>query len=80
MKPLLPLAMALAAAAMTYGALSLCGNEPFRERFGPFVGCDRYPDCGYIKREGPQPPPPLNGFARGAGCGPSRMRTRPRIR
>ncbi|TME10914.1 MAG: type I DNA topoisomerase [Chloroflexi bacterium] len=28
-------------------------------RFGPFVGCDRYPDCGYIKREGPQPPPPL---------------------
>ena len=30
-----------------------------RGRFGPFVGCDRYPDCGYIKREGPQPPPPL---------------------
>jgi DNA topoisomerase-1 len=28
-------------------------------RFGPFVGCDRYPDCGYIKREGPEPPPPL---------------------
>ena len=26
-------------------------------RFGPFVGCDRYPDCGYIKREGPEPPP-----------------------
>jgi DNA topoisomerase-1 len=32
-----------------------------RGRFGPFVGCDRYPDCGYIKREGPEPPPPL-GF------------------
>lgn len=30
-----------------------------RGRFGPFVGCDRYPDCGYIKREGPEPPPPL---------------------
>ena len=30
-----------------------------RGRFGPFVGCDRYPDCGYIKREGPPPPPPL---------------------
>jgi ssDNA-binding Zn-finger/Zn-ribbon topoisomerase 1 len=30
-----------------------------RGRFGPFVGCDRYPACGYIKREGPQPPPPL---------------------
>ncbi|MDN5870827.1 MAG: aminotransferase class III-fold pyridoxal phosphate-dependent enzyme [Nitrococcus sp.] len=23
---------------LTYGALSLCGDEPFRERFGPFVG------------------------------------------
>jgi ssDNA-binding Zn-finger/Zn-ribbon topoisomerase 1 len=30
-----------------------------RGRFGPFVGCDRYPDCGYIKREGPPPPAPL---------------------
>jgi DNA topoisomerase-1 len=30
-----------------------------RGKFGPFVGCDRYPDCGYIKREGPEPPPPL---------------------
>ncbi|HEX3266255.1 MAG TPA: type I DNA topoisomerase [Candidatus Limnocylindrales bacterium] len=30
-----------------------------RGRFGPFLGCDRYPDCGYIKREGPPPPPPL---------------------
>jgi DNA topoisomerase-1 len=28
-------------------------------RFGPFVGCNRYPECGYIKREGPEPPPPL---------------------
>ena len=30
-----------------------------RGRFGPFVGCDRYPDCDYIRREGPEPPPPL---------------------
>jgi DNA topoisomerase I len=30
-----------------------------RGRYGPFVGCDRYPACGYIKREGPPPPPPL---------------------
>jgi DNA topoisomerase-1 len=28
-------------------------------RFGPFVGCSRYPDCTYIKREGPPPPDPL---------------------
>jgi DNA topoisomerase-1 len=30
-----------------------------RGRFGPFVGCDRYPDCTYIRKEGPPPPPPL---------------------
>jgi DNA topoisomerase-1 len=30
-----------------------------RGRFGPFVGCDRYPDCGYIRRDGPQPPAAL---------------------
>jgi DNA topoisomerase-1 len=28
-------------------------------RFGPFVGCSRYPDCNYIKKEGPPPPEPL---------------------
>ena len=28
-------------------------------RFGPFVGCSRYPDCDYIKQEGPPPPDPL---------------------
>jgi ssDNA-binding Zn-finger/Zn-ribbon topoisomerase 1 len=28
-------------------------------RFGPFVGCSRYPECTYIKREGPPPPDPL---------------------
>jgi DNA topoisomerase I len=30
-----------------------------RGRFGPFVGCSRYPDCDYIKKDGPPPPPPL---------------------
>ena len=30
-----------------------------RGRFGAFVGCDRYPDCNYIKREGPEPPAQL---------------------
>ncbi len=30
-----------------------------RGRFGPFVGCDRYPDCGYIRRDGPGPPAQL---------------------
>jgi len=30
-----------------------------RGRFGPFVGCARYPDCDYIKREGPPPPDQL---------------------
>jgi DNA topoisomerase-1 len=30
-----------------------------RGRFGPFMGCSRYPDCNYIKKDGPPPPPPL---------------------
>jgi DNA topoisomerase-1 len=30
-----------------------------RGRFGPFMGCSRYPACDYIKREGPPPPDPL---------------------
>ncbi|HEY3165202.1 MAG TPA: type I DNA topoisomerase [Candidatus Limnocylindrales bacterium] len=30
-----------------------------RGRFGPFVGCSRYPDCTYIKKEGPPAPDPL---------------------
>jgi hypothetical protein len=30
-----------------------------RGRFGPFVGCSRYPDCDFIKKEGPPPPDPL---------------------
>ena len=30
-----------------------------RGRFGPFVGCSRYPDCTYIRKEGPPPPEPL---------------------
>jgi DNA topoisomerase-1 len=31
-----------------------------RGRFGPFVGCSRYPDCTYIKKDGPPPPDPLS--------------------
>jgi DNA topoisomerase-1 len=30
-----------------------------RGRFGPFMGCSRYPDCDYIRRDGPPPPDPL---------------------
>jgi len=30
-----------------------------RGRFGPFVGCSRYPDCTYIRKDGPAPPEPL---------------------
>jgi len=30
-----------------------------RGRFGPFVGCNRYPDCAYIKKDGPPPPDQL---------------------
>ena len=30
-----------------------------RGRFGPFVGCSRYPDCDHIVRDGPPPPDQL---------------------
>ncbi len=30
-----------------------------RGKFGPFMGCSRYPECDYIKRDGPPPPEPL---------------------
>ena len=30
-----------------------------RGKFGPFVGCSRYPECKYIKKDGPPPPDPL---------------------
>ena len=30
-----------------------------RGRFGPFMGCSRYPECDYIKKEGPPPPAQL---------------------
>ena len=30
-----------------------------RGRFGPFVGCNRYPACSYIKKDGPPPPAQL---------------------
>ncbi len=30
-----------------------------RGKFGPFVGCSRYPDCDFIQRDGPPPPDQL---------------------
>jgi len=30
-----------------------------RGRFGAFVGCSRYPDCAYIRKDGPPPPDQL---------------------
>ncbi len=30
-----------------------------RGRFGAFVGCSRYPDCKYIRKDGPPPPEQL---------------------
>jgi DNA topoisomerase-1 len=30
-----------------------------RGKFGAFAGCDRYPECNYIRKTGPPAPPPL---------------------
>jgi DNA topoisomerase-1 len=47
-----------------------------RGRFGPFIGCARYPECDYIKKEGPPPPPPLPFDARCPTCGKGHLAAR----
>jgi ssDNA-binding Zn-finger/Zn-ribbon topoisomerase 1 len=40
----------------------VCGEGTLttkRGRFGAFVGCSRYPDCSYIRKDGPPPPDQL---------------------
>jgi ssDNA-binding Zn-finger/Zn-ribbon topoisomerase 1 len=53
---------------------------PRRGRFGPFVGCNRYPDCAYIKKDRPSPlyQPPVEVGDRTEGDGrqlPSQLDT-----
>ncbi|HEX5590022.1 MAG TPA: type I DNA topoisomerase [Candidatus Limnocylindrales bacterium] len=46
----------------TGGPCPKCGEGVLasrRGRFGPFVGCSRYPECDYIQRDGPPPPDQL---------------------
>ncbi len=47
-----------------------------RGRFGPFVGCARYPDCDYIKKDGPPPPEPLAFEVACPKCGEGRLTAR----
>jgi DNA topoisomerase-1 len=48
-----------------------------RSRFGPFVGCSRYPECRYIKKSGTSGSRPGSGRRR-AGKRGSRRRASPR--
>ncbi|MFI5258960.1 MAG: type I DNA topoisomerase [Candidatus Limnocylindrales bacterium] len=47
-----------------------------RGRFGPFMGCSRYPDCDYIKRDGPPPPAPLTFEVKCPTCHQGHLVTR----
>jgi len=47
-----------------------------RGRYGPFAGCDRYPDCDYIHRTGPPPPPPLPFEVECPKCGEGTLTAR----
>ncbi|CAN5653251.1 type I DNA topoisomerase [soil metagenome] len=47
-----------------------------RGRFGPFAGCSRYPDCGYIRRTGPPPPDPLPFEVECPKCGQGQVMAR----
>ena len=58
-EPTRPACPASASRAPTCGATDGGVLVAKRGRFGPFVGCDRYPDCDYIKKDGPPPPEPL---------------------
>jgi DNA topoisomerase I len=45
-------------------------------RFGAFAGCSRYPDCDYIHRTGPPPPPPLEFAVPCPKCGEGTLTAR----
>ncbi len=45
-------------------------------RFGPFVGCARYPECKYIKKDGPPPPEPLPFEVTCPKCGQGHLAAR----
>ncbi|CAN5580883.1 type I DNA topoisomerase [soil metagenome] len=47
-----------------------------RGRFGPFAGCSRYPDCDYIKKTGPPPPPQLPFQVACPKCGEGQLTAR----
>ncbi|MGD8684960.1 MAG: type I DNA topoisomerase, partial [Chloroflexota bacterium] len=47
-----------------------------RGRYGPFAGCDRYPECDYIHRTGPPPPPPLPFEVECPKCGEGTLTAR----
>ena len=47
-----------------------------RGRFGPFVGCSRYPECDFIRKSGPPPPPPLEFEVVCPKCGEGRLAPR----
>ncbi len=65
---------------LSYGALSLCGDQPFRERFGPFLGdCASVPfnDPGALARA--LAGNDVAGFHRRAGPGQGRQPARRRL-
>ena len=47
-----------------------------RGRFGVFAGCSRYPDCDYIHRTGPPPPPQLPFEVECPRCGQGTLTAR----
>ena len=47
-----------------------------RGRFGPFVGCARYPECDYIKKDGPPPPDQLPFEVACPTCGQGHLTAR----
>jgi DNA topoisomerase-1 len=58
-EPGVPALPGIGEACPTCGATDGGALVAKRGRFGPFVGCNRYPACAYIKKDGPPPPDQL---------------------
>jgi DNA topoisomerase-1 len=72
-EPDLPALPGVGEACPTCGATDGGELVARRGRFGPFVGCNRYPDCSYIKKDGPPPPDQLPFTVTCPGCKEGRL-------
>lgn len=72
-EPAIPTLPGTGEACPTCGAADGGALVSKRGRFGPFVGCNRYPACSYIRKDGPPPPEQLPFEVACPSCGKGRL-------